>query len=81
MLTTSIKTMAKVDFSIVHDKGEVTIVRNKTAGQRHAEIKSKSIRVQCFDSKQIDRIFRYQELQSAKTEPTKGTSIFRHFKF
>lgn len=73
--------MVKVDFTIVQDGGEVTIVRNKTAGQKRAAVEEKSIRVQCFDSKQIDRIFRYQEIQSVRTETTKGCSFLKHFKF
>ena len=69
--------MVKVDFTIVQDGGEVTIVRNKTAGQKRAAVEEKSIRVQCFDSKQID----YQEIQSVRTETTKGCSFLKHFKF
>lgn len=69
--------MSQVDFKIVHKDGDVTIVRNATAAQKRSAVARQSIKVQCFDSRQIDRIFRYQEIQSEHGDH-KG-SILKNF--
>ena len=72
--------MAQVDFKIVHKDGNVTIVRNTTSAQKRSVKTSRSIKVQCFDSQQIDRIFRYQEIQS-KRDGHQDSILKKLFKF
>ncbi len=72
--------MAQVDFKIVQKDGDVTIVRECKSAQKRAAIAGQSIKVQCFDSRQIDRIFRYQELQSARGE-IRGSVLKKFWKF
>ena len=72
--------MAQVDFKIVQKDGDVTIVRECKSAQKRAAIGGQSIKVQCFDSRQIDRIFRYQELQSARGE-IRGSVLKKFWKF
>lgn len=72
--------MAQVDFKIVHKDGDVTIVRNVSAAQKRSAVASQSIKVQCFDSRQIDRIFRYQEIQSEHGDHN-GSMRKKFFKF
>lgn len=72
--------MAQVDFKIVQKDGDVTIVRKTTSAQKRAAVAGQCIKVQCFDSQQIDRIFRYQELQSAHGE-NKGSVLKKFWKF
>ncbi len=71
----------QIDFSIIHENGKVSIVRNKTAAQERASVESKSMRVQCFDSNQVDRIFHYQEILSERNKQCKESSIRKLFKF
>lgn len=68
--------MAYLDFKIVQKDGDVTIVRNEKIAQKQSTISSQSIRVQCFDAAQIDRIFRYQENGSQQSE-TKHVSVLK----
>ncbi|MDO5526477.1 MAG: hypothetical protein Q4F85_10395 [Prevotella sp.] len=72
--------MAQVDFKIVHKDGDVTIVRNATAAQKRSAVERQSIKVQCFDSRQIDRIFRYQEILSEHGD-NKGSMLKKFLGF
>lgn len=67
--------MPHVDFSIIHEEGAVTIVRSKATGQKKATVSGQSMKVQCFDSDQIDRIFHYQELLTKRNESKKESFI------
>lgn len=53
--------MAQKDFKIINDNGKVSIVRYKTANGSKVTQTGQSMRVMCFDSDQIDRIFSIQE--------------------
>lgn len=70
--------MAQSDFSIIHDKGNVSFVRNQTTAQRRASVGGQSIKVQCFDSAQVDKIFRYQERGIRSVEQPKSSSIKKY---
>lgn len=71
--------MAQSDFSIIHDKGNVSFVRNQTTAQRRASVGGQSIKVQCFDSAQVDKIFHYQERGIRSVEQPKSSSIKKIF--
>ena len=71
--------MNPVDFSIVYDEGDVAIIRNKSVSRRETNASEQRIRVQCFNSDQVERIFRYQEMQNIKNNPVKTHLINRLF--
>lgn len=53
--------MSQKNFKIVNDNGKVSIVRSKTASGSNPIQNGQRIRVMCFDSARIDRIFSIQE--------------------
>lgn len=53
--------MNKVDFKIVHEDGDVSIVRVNATSHKGNVSHVQRMRVMCFDPAQIDRIFHIQE--------------------
>ena len=53
--------MSKKDFQIVNDNGRVSIVRTSSSASNKHVLTGQKMRVMCFDSAQIDRIFSIQE--------------------
>lgn len=53
--------MKKMDFKVVKEGHVVSIVRVKSMEQRDRTQSTQRMRVFCFDSAQIDRIFHIQE--------------------
>lgn len=53
--------MSKKDFQIVNDNGRVSIVRTSSSASNKHALTGQKMRVMCFDSAQIDRIFSIQE--------------------
>lgn len=51
----------KDGFKFVCEGGEVSIVRERGANSKHSSHPVQSIKVMCFDSAQVDRIFSLQE--------------------
>jgi len=71
--------MTKSDFSIIHDNGKVTFVRNQSVAQKKASVGSQSIRVQCFESAQVERVFHYQEREIQRVDQSKKSGIKKIF--
>lgn len=66
-LTNNVENMSQKDFKIINESGKVSVVRIKgSTGSKHIQT-GQRIRVMCFDSAQIDRIFKIQE-QSIRTQ-------------
>jgi hypothetical protein len=53
--------MKKMDFKVVKEGHDVSIVRVKSSAQRDSAHSTQRMRVICFDSAQVDRIFQIQE--------------------
>ena len=53
--------MKKEGFKYVREGGEVSIVREKPTQAKSGAQTAQRLRVMCFDSAQIDRIFQIQE--------------------
>lgn len=53
--------MKSYDFRFIHERGEVSIVREKSASVKSGSQPIQRIKVMCFDVAQVDRIFRIQE--------------------
>lgn len=53
--------MKKDGFKFVREGGEVSIVREKPSQAKSGAQTTQRLRVMCFDSAQIDRIFSLQE--------------------
>lgn len=56
----------KNGFKIIREGGEISIVRERVANSKNNSYPVQRIKVMCFDSAQVDRIFSIQE-NSAKT--------------
>ena len=56
---------ANLNFEFVNDNGDISIVRHKSASRKKSVQVVQRMKVMCFDSAQIDRIFKIQE-QSQK---------------
>lgn len=53
--------MKKMDFKVIKEGHDVSIVRVKSSTQRDSAQPVQRMRVICFDSAQVDRIFQIQE--------------------
>lgn len=57
------------DFKIEYINGEVKIVRQynkRSSTAKHKHVNFQSIRVQCFDSNQVDRIMKFQQIENER---------------
>lgn len=68
--------MAHLDFKVEHKNGNVSFVRKETPAQKRSSVPGQSIRVQCFDAEQVDRIFRYQE-NNIQVRESKHISVLK----
>ena len=51
----------KDGFKFIHEGGEVSIVRERGTNSKNSSHPVQRIKVMCFDSAQVDRIFSIQE--------------------
>ena len=59
--------MKKVGFKVVREGHDVSIVRVKSTTHRDSAYPTQRMRVMCFDSEQVDRIFQIQEKSANAT--------------